>query len=189
MNLRTAIDLTRFVPLDADECRQALGRDAGQRHVLFPAAATRPEKRFRLAELAVEALRRTSAAGVVLHRLEGVARADVPRWLNASDAILLTSAHEGSPNVVREAVACNVPVVSVDVGDVAERVAGVAGCQVAAADPDDLAAKLRLALDHGRTEGRGAVSELSLDRVAARLRGLYEEVLTSGASTMIRLSR
>ena len=90
---------------------------------------------------------------------------------------------------MKEALACNVAIVSVGVGDVAERVAGVTGCHVAEPTPDGLAAKFRLALAHGRTDGRRAVEHLSHEHVAEQLRLLYEEVLTSGASTTIRRSR
>jgi glycosyltransferase involved in cell wall biosynthesis len=176
VKLPNGIDLARFVPLDPVECRAALGWDPRQKHVLFPSSPRRREKRFWLAEAAVEALRARIAADVELHALDGVSRADVPTWLNASDVVLLTSAHEGSPNAVKEALACNIPVVSVDVGDVGERIAGVAGCHIAEATADDLAARLELAIFVGRVEGRGAVETLSQTRVAERLRELYEGV-------------
>ena len=64
--------------------------------------------------------------------------------MNAADAVLLTSLHEGSPNAVKEAMACDVPVVAVDVGDVRERIGDADGCYVAAATPEALADKLLL---------------------------------------------
>src|SRR5207237_628154 len=133
--LPSGIDLARFRPLDRGACRVKLGWDTARRHVVFPAAPERAEKRFWLAEAAVAELKRTD---VELHALDGVSHEDVPTWLNAADVVLLTSTHEGSPNVVKEALACNVPVVSVDVGDVAGR----DGSFVAAADPAELAARL-----------------------------------------------
>jgi teichuronic acid biosynthesis glycosyltransferase TuaC len=174
--LPNGVDLDRFAPQDADTCRAELGWSLDRKHVLFPAAAGRTEKRFDLAVAAVEQVRATGM-DVELHVLDGVRRADVPRWLNASDAMLLTSTHEGSPNVVKEALACNVSVVSVDVGDVRERIDGVDGCFLADATPADLGAKLCLALVAGRLEGRSAVVELSHRRVAERLRDAYTELL------------
>lgn len=86
----------------------------------------------------------------------------MPLWLNASDVVLLTSLHEGSPNVIKEALACNVPIVSVDVGDVSERINGVNGSYIAKANPQDLAGKLRLVVSgERRTNGRSAMCELS----------------------------
>lgn len=164
------VDLELFKPLDRTSCCAALGLDVTQKHVLFPAAPGRPEKRFALAEAAVAQLR----APVQLHALAGRPHDEVPLWLNAVDAVLLTSAYEGSPNAVKEALACNTPIVSVDVGDVRERVDGVSGCAVAEADPLALAAALDAVLARGeRSDGREKVSELSRERVAETVAGIY----------------
>jgi len=97
--------------------------------------------------------------------------------MNAADAVVLTSAHEGSPNAVKEALACNVPVVSVDVGDVRDRLEGIEGCFLAEATPEDLAAKLALVFERSsRIEAREHLVELSLGRVAERLRDIYQLV-------------
>jgi glycosyltransferase involved in cell wall biosynthesis len=162
------IDLGRFRPLDRRECRRALGLEADATHVLFPAAPHRPEKRHALAAAAVRRL-----DGVRLHTLGAVRHDEVPRWINAVDAVLLTSLYEGSPNVVKEALACNVPLVSVDVGDVRERIAGVDGCWIADATPEALAAALDQALRRGRTDGRRRVRDVSLERINARLLEIY----------------
>lgn len=172
------VDLDLFKPADAAACRAALGWAEDRRHVLFPADPNRTEKRFALAAGAVEKLR-DAGVRIELHTLDRVAREEVPSWFNASDAIILTSTHEGSPNVVKEALACNVAVVSVDVGDVRDRIAGIEGCFLAQANIDDLAAKLQSALDWGRVDSRRIVEELSHRRVAERLRAIYTEVLTS----------
>jgi glycosyltransferase involved in cell wall biosynthesis len=163
------VDLGRFRPLDRRECRKALGLAPNATHVLFPAAPHRPEKRFPLAAAAVARL-----AGVQLQTLGGVRHDEVPLWINAADAVLLTSVYEGSPNVVKEALACSVPLVSVDVGDVRERIDGVDSCLIAAAEADDLAAKLGQALQRGgRTDGRRRAEDVSLERVNARLLEIY----------------
>jgi glycosyltransferase involved in cell wall biosynthesis len=171
------VDLDLFKPVDAAACRATLGWAQDRRHVLFPADPNRTEKRFPLAAAAVENLR-DAGVQVEMHVLSGVAREEVPRWFNASDAILLTSTHEGSPNVVKEALACNVAVVSVDIGDVRERIAGVEGCFLADATSDDLAAKLERALESARVDSRRVVEELSQRRIAERLRSIYAEALT-----------
>ncbi|MBC7237123.1 MAG: glycosyltransferase, partial [Chloroflexi bacterium] len=78
---------------------------------------------------------------------------------------------------------CNVPIVSTDVGDVAEVIAGVEGCYLARQTPEDLAAKLELALSYrgeagdGRTRGREAIRHLQTEGEARRLVALYQEVL------------
>jgi teichuronic acid biosynthesis glycosyltransferase TuaC len=115
-----------------------------------------------------------------IHYLRGVPNSEVPVWINASDVMLLTSLHEGSPTIIKEALACNLPVVSVVVGDVRERIQGIKGCYLALSDPGDLANKLRLVHDGlRRVDGRIQMQEFSLERVALRLREFYSEVLAS----------
>jgi len=171
------IDLERFKPFSRADCRAKLGWGTDSYHVLFPSNNGNPVKRPELAEATVSALRE-SGVPVRLHYLRGVSNSDVPYWLNASDALLLTSLHEGSPTVVKEALACNVPIVSVNVGDVQERIEGIAGCYLANSDPEDLAAKLRLVFSGPQSiTGRFRVRELSLLKVAERLQGFYKEIL------------
>ncbi|MBM3189970.1 MAG: glycosyltransferase family 4 protein, partial [Chloroflexi bacterium] len=95
-----------------------------------------------------------------------------------ADVLLLTSDHEGSPTVVKEAMACNLPIVSTKVGDVPQVIAGVEGCYLAEQTPDDLAEKVEAALAFGgRTRGREAIQHLQTEGEARRLIALYEEVL------------
>jgi glycosyltransferase involved in cell wall biosynthesis len=101
----------------------------------------------------------------------------------AADAFLLTSFMEGSPQVIKEAMACGCPIVSVDVGDVRERMAGVEGCYVAnTRKPEELAGLLRKALSfEGRTKGRDKTIADGIDnqQVAKQLIEIYERVLRS----------
>src|SRR5919107_2778792 len=105
--LPNGVDMTTFKPLPQAECQQALGLDPERKHVLFTASPQRPEKRFALAQAATA---RLGSDGVALHTLDGMPHAEVPTWINAADVVLMTSAYEGSPNVIKEALACNVPV-------------------------------------------------------------------------------
>ena len=102
----------------------------------------------------------------------------IPLFMNACDVLVLASAAEGSPMVIKEAMACNLPIVSVDVGDVAEIIVGTTGCWLVAREMNALAAGLAQALDFGgRTEGRAAIMPLSLDAIAARLEKIYREMI------------
>jgi teichuronic acid biosynthesis glycosyltransferase TuaC len=171
--LPNGVDFSRFHPKDRGECQSALGWDSTRSHVLFPAPPLRREKRFALAQAGVELLNQ-AGADVELHVLQDVPHDDVPAWLNAASAVLLTSSHEGSPNAVKEALACNVPVVSVDVGDVRERIALIEGCFIAEPTPEDIAAKLGRVLERReRIDARDSMKELSLERVAEKLKGIY----------------
>jgi glycosyltransferase involved in cell wall biosynthesis len=171
------IDLNRFTPLDRTECRHSLGWSESAFHVLFASNSGSPVKRPWLAAASVEAAKELGVPAE-LHLLHNVVPADVPRWLNASNVVLLTSLHEGSPNIIKEALACDVPVVSVDVGDVAERVAGIEGCYIARPDPRSLADCLAKAyIGPVRIQGRGPIEKMSLEGTATRLRIFYEEIL------------
>jgi teichuronic acid biosynthesis glycosyltransferase TuaC len=172
----SGIDLERFKPMDSLSCKQRLGWSPESFHVLFASSSGDPVKRPRLASATVTRMN-SAASRTELHYMTGIPSAEVPIWINASDALLLTSAHEGSPNIVKEALACGVPVVSVDVGDVAERIEGIEGCYLAAADPADLAAKLCLVRKRGKQlDCRIRLMELSIVRVAEKLKRCYEEI-------------
>ncbi len=176
------INLERFRPLNLVDCRNKLGWDPSKFHVLFPTNAGDPCKRLNLAQAAIDKANR-SGLNAELHQLRGVPHEEVPIWLNASDVVLLTSLHEGSPNVIKEALACDLPVVSVDVGDVRERVNGIEGCHIAMPDPDDLGIKLGLVrARRGRIAGRERMQALSLGQTALYLGSFYHEVVESHRS-------
>ncbi len=171
------IDLQRFRPLNKADCQRELGWDAKSFHILFPSHRNNAVKRPALALAAVGDLQ-IGGISAILHFLEGVPNSQVPVWMNASDALVLTSAHEGSPTAVKEALACGLPVVSVDVGDVAERLDGIEGCYLAAGDSVDVAAKLRLVF-HGnrRVLARSFIEQLSLENIARKMAAYYQELL------------
>jgi glycosyltransferase involved in cell wall biosynthesis len=170
------VDFSRFRPLERLECRARLGWQPDKLHVVFPSTRRRPEKRFELAEAAVSALLH-QGVDAELHVMDGVPHQEVPLWLNAAHAVLLTSTHEGSPNAVKEALACNVPVVSVDVGDVRERLTGIEGCFIAEPEAADLAAKLALVRARSQPiDARERIADLTVERVAERILDVYATV-------------
>jgi glycosyltransferase involved in cell wall biosynthesis len=183
------IDLERFRRMDPIVCRQRLGWPAGISHVLFATSAGDPVKRPWLARAAMEHL---AADGIraELHLLSGIPNSDVPVWINASDVLLLTSKHEGSPTIVKEALACGVPIVSVDVGDVGERIDGIKGCYLASAEPADLALRLRWVFERSRRlDCRGRLEELSCEVTAGKLKEFYGEILGRGTNHVAKENR
>ena len=116
-----------------------------------------------------------------LVELKGYTREQVNALMYNCDALLLTSKTEGSPQVIKEAMACGCPIVSVDVGDVAERVSGVEGCYVVRTrEPKDIAEALQKALAHeGKTKGRERILEMGLsnDQVVKRLIAIYQSLV------------
>ena len=172
------IDLNRFRAADRLTCQRQLAWDPQSFHVMFASNNGDPVKRPWLASAAVEVLERQGIRAE-LHRMERVPYGDVPAWLNASDALILTSAQEGSPTVVKEALACGLPVVSVDVGDVAERIIGIPGCHLAEPTPEALALKLNLVRQAGaRVDAQAQVQALSTRNIAFRLEQFYRETLS-----------
>lgn len=171
------IDLERFRILDRKGCCEKLGWKFSDFNILFNGNSDDPVKRPQLARDAVFALQR-AGVNAKLHEMRGVLNHDVPIWLNASDVVLLTSLHEGSPTIVKESLACNLPVVSVDVGDVCERIAEITGCHIASPDASNLAEKLKLVFERQeRIDAQSTVKDLSLENVARRLVLFYEEIV------------
>ena len=117
---------------------------------------------------------------ISLIELKGYNRDQVNALMYNCDALLMTSKTEGSPQVIKEAMACRCPIVSVDVGDVAERTSGVKGCYVVPSrDPKDIAqALLQATAFEGKTNGREKIIEMGLsnEQVAKRLVEIYESV-------------
>ena len=103
---------------------------------------------------------------------------DVPLYLNLADVLVVTSFEEGSPNVIKEAMACNCPIVSTDVGDVKEVIGNTRGCYITSLDPGDVAEKILLALEFdNRTNGRNNIRYLELNVIAEKIIKVYESVV------------
>ena len=174
------VDLSLFTIQPRDECRSLLGWPLEKRIILFNASQrdSRLIKNPHLARAAVSLVKKDMPEAE-LRTLSSAPREQVCRMMNAADCLLCTSLHEGSPNVVKEAMACNLPVVSVPCGDVRERLDGVEPGGVYPYDPAALAGGLRAALDVGRrSNGRDALERQGLgsDSIAQRLIGIYETV-------------
>lgn len=176
----SGIDWRLFAPMDSGEARSRLALAEGHRYVLFPAAPARVEKRYDLARRAVERLheRWPDTRDVRLIALDNVPHERVPLFMNASEVVLMTSAFEASPVTIREALACNVPVVSTDVGDARVVMQDIAGCRIVEPDADRIAETLRTALAAPRrVNARERMRAYSLETVAQALIALYGRVI------------
>ena len=131
-----AVDLDTFRPIPGDEARAELGWDADSFHVLFPYPEERTVKNYPRARRVVENASQYVEDPVELQTISGVDHDRMPLYYNAADLLLLTSEREGSPNAVKEALACDTPVVSLDVGDVELRVAEAAQSRVCRTDEE-----------------------------------------------------
>jgi teichuronic acid biosynthesis glycosyltransferase TuaC len=171
------IDLDFFKPISREAAREKLKLTKDKKLVLWAGMHTRPEKRFDIVEKAI-ALVKEKETNVELVLVSGQPHNVVPLYMSACDVLLLVSDREGSPMVVKEAMSCNLPVVSVAVGDVPEVIGGTEGCYLCSQDPTDVAEKLLLSLKHpSRTNGRENIKHLDEKIIAKRIISLYEEVL------------
>lgn len=171
------VDFGLFHPMDRDIARRDLGLRADIRYILFPSTPSEPRKRLDLAEKAV-ALVRSEFPGVELIVLHQAPQKKVPVYMNACDALIMTSDWEGSPNVVKEAMACNLPVIAVNAGDAWEVIDRAKNCYRAERNPRDLSDKLKSVLaSRKRSDGRSRMAHLELGAVARRVDEVYRSVL------------
>lgn len=171
------VDLSRFRPISRNIAREKIGFPGEMKLIVFIADPSREEKNYKLAVEAVKGLKMHNAE---LMPVYNTPNDQIPYYLNASDALLLTSRREGSVNVVKEAMACNVPVISTDVGDVRENTKGLPGCYICETTPESLTKALIKALTFKeRMNSRDRIIELGLDSgmVAQKILDIYVNVL------------
>lgn len=167
------VDTDRFRPIPQAEARERLGWPPEDDVVLFPYPEERTVKNYPLAASVVESV----PVDAELRTMSGVPHEEVPYYMNASDAVLVTSRRESGPMVVKEAVACNVPVVATDVGFVSRTLDGVANSYVCDSKGELVEALERVLRAGERSDGRTAGPDLSLDRMGERIERVYESVL------------
>lgn len=173
--LSCGLDLNIIKVIPRYAVRRQLELDQKEIIGLFSGSFDNGIKDYPLAKAAIEKLK-----DVRLVELKGYSREEVNLLMNACDFLLTTSLRESGPLVVKEAMACGTPIVSVDVGDVKEVIGDTNGCYLAERNPEDLAEKIRMALAFkGKTNGRQRIIDLGLsnDLVAKRLIEIYNEVL------------
>ena len=192
--LPCGVNLTDDQLTSRAEARKALGIVDDAKIVLFAGAFNNAVKDPALAQEAIDQcatftnglrvfndLKDLNDSALTLVELRGYTRAQVNQLMCAANCLLMTSKTEGSPQVIKEAMACGCPIVSVDVGDVAERVSGVEGCYVVPSrEPKDIAQALLKAIAfEGKTNGREKIIEMGLsnEQVAKRLVEIYERLL------------
>lgn len=170
------VDIGLFKPKDKIEARKVLGLDGDKKYILFAGAFDNKVKNAGLAQEAVSLV-----SDVTLLELKGYTRNEVVLLMNAVDCVLMTSFTEGSPQFIKEAMACNCPVVSVPAGDVPVVINQIEGCFLTTYEQEDVAVKIKMALEfNSRTKGRERIIEMKLDleTVAQRIIEVYLKVIS-----------
>jgi teichuronic acid biosynthesis glycosyltransferase TuaC len=167
------VDLELFTPMDQEAARKALGLDLGKKYVLFPYNPAEARKRFDLVEEAV-ARARAYYPELEILIVRGEPQQRMPLYMNAADMLILASMYEGSPNAVKEAMATNLPVIAVPVGDTPEVIGSAEGSYLVSRDAGSITDKIVEVCRRGsRTQGRERVSKLTIENVAKQIVSVY----------------
>ncbi len=179
--LPPGVNLELFKPINKFVCRKRLNLPEDKKILFFPGDARNPKRKtqkgFYILQSALSIINSNDVflltGGDILHQ-------DMPLYINTADVIVQTSNFEASPMVIKEAMACNIPIVSTDVGDTKEIIGNTEGCFICNRNPYDVATKIKMTLDYGkRTNGRKRIEKLGLElqQIAQRIIEVYKEIL------------
>lgn len=173
------IDFSKFVPLDMIESREILKLDINKKIILFPANINRREKNFNLAKKSFTLIKNKDIELLCMCKNSAIEHNMVKYFLNASNVVLVTSIYEGSSNIIKEAMACNTPIVTTDVGDSREMLGNINGCYISDFNPENIAKAILNALNfNGKTNAREFIIEnLSSDIIAKKIKAIYEHII------------
>jgi glycosyltransferase involved in cell wall biosynthesis len=172
------VDLSLFCPMNLGEARRALGLDPAKKFVLFPYNRAELRKRYDLVESAVARARDQVPELEILHAYR-VPQEQVPLYMNAAELMVMASMIEGSPNTVKEALACNLPVVTVDVGDTVELIQHTKGHHLIPREVGSIAAAIVEVCRRGtRARSRERMAPFSIEKVAERVMKVYRGALS-----------
>ncbi len=167
------VDFDVFSPIEKNRAKLELGINSSQNYILFSSSFENHVKNFTLASSALLLIPKTS-----IKEISGRTRQEVNLLINGAELLLMTSFTEGSPQIIKEAMACNCPIVATDVGDIREVVKGTKGCFLTGFDPKDVAEKIKLALAFkGRTNGREKIAHLDNRFIAQKIINVYKSIL------------
>ncbi|MDE3181601.1 MAG: glycosyltransferase [Acidobacteriota bacterium] len=170
------IDLDLFQPVEQMEARAKLGLPPDIKYVLFPYNPAEERKRFEVVEEAVRMARR-ELPNLEILLVKGRPHSEMPFYMNAADVLVMASLIEGSPVAAKEAMAVNLPIISVRVGDMAELIGKTEGCYLVDREPSAIAAKILEVCQRGeRTHGREVIANRAMDKIASQILEVYARV-------------
>ena len=167
------VDDNTFFPISKSDARKKLGWKKDNNYILFSSSFDNKIKNVSLAESAVSTINNSQ-----LIELKGFKKEQINLLLNASDLLLVTSFSETGPIIVKEALACNCPIVSTDVGDVKKLIKNINNCHLTTYNANNIKEKINLVLkDNNRTNGRIAIQKFRLEKIAHEVLVVYQNTL------------
>lgn len=173
------VDLKRYAEISKEDARKELKLDPQKKYVLFLADTLRLEKNFSLAKEAYDKIKTSNTELLVINNIP---HQTTRLYYYAVDVLLLSSIYEGSPNVIKEAMVCNCPIVSTKVGDVEWLFKNLEGCYLSESTKEDFSKNIQLALEFSskfdRTKGNHQIKKLGIDAdsIAKEICNLYSTI-------------
>jgi glycosyltransferase involved in cell wall biosynthesis len=170
------VDLEKFKPINQEIARSEIGWSNQEKHILFPYSPQRNKKNYPLAETVIQEVNDTLEEDIVIHTVYNEPHEKIPLFMNAADLLLMTSRpkSEGSPNTVKEALACNTPIVSTNVGDVTELIGNVSGCHVCTNKEELVEKSIESLKSVSEMNGRIKAKNLSWDKTTKQIKTIYQ---------------
>ncbi len=171
------VDFDTYKPIPTLECRRKLNLNENSKYILFIGDKNNPRKNFKLLESSLKDLKNNNIS--LIETDYPISSEKVILLLNATDVLVLTSFFEGSPNIVKEALACNCKVVSVDVGDVKEHINNIPGCYISKYDKLDLCKKIVNSVNFkNKFNSREKISYLEINKISMKIIKIYNSILS-----------
>lgn len=181
--LPNGVDTDFFLPMNKCAVRKLLNLDENKIYVLFTDSNNKKRTQKRIDRF-------TATINILQNRNEKIEpiiltntkREEMPLYFNAVDVHLITSDFEGSPNSVKECLACNTPVVSTPVGNVADMISEIPGCFVSNSfNPAELSLLVEKAINYNNFCGRDYLINKKLTKVdiTNQLLAIYKNVINN----------
>ena len=166
-------DNNLFFPIPKDEARKTLKWEKNTRYIVFSSAFDNKIKNVQLAWSAISGINNCN-----LIELKEYGKDKINLILNASDLLLVTSLSETGPIIVKEALACNCPIISTNVGDVQKLIKNVRNCYISSYNPDDIKKRINLVFrSNKRTNGEKVIKNFKLENIAYKVIDVYRDTL------------
>ncbi len=176
--IKCGVNTENFKPLENQKLMDKIIQDNNRIKILFASAFNNAVKNYSLAQKAISYLSKSDEIDLI--ELKNKTREEVNLLLNSVNLLLLTSLSEGSPQIIKEAMACNCPIVSTDVGDIREIIGNTEGCFVTTFDPQDIAGKIKMAIKFSkticRTNGREKIMIYDNKIIASLIYEIYKKI-------------